>query len=252
MLAETRAIVSDVKAGRGTVGQRLTDDALSKRIAGAAAQTEQTMANLQSASERVRGTIESVTARDGAAQQILATLRETMTDAREVVADLSEGTEALKRNFLFRGFFQSRGFFDLDGLSREAYLDGALEGKDRTALKVWVDAAGLFTQAGDAPEQLSAGGRRRLDSAMMQLARYPSDSPLVIEGYADPADGGAAYVVSADRAGVVRDYVLTRYRRKATLTGIMPMGSLAPESPRGDGRWAGVALALFVPTNVLR
>jgi hypothetical protein len=56
---------------------------------------------------------------------------------------------------------------------------------------------------------------------------------------------------SIDRAQVVRDYLLTRFRRRTTLTGIMPMGSEAPGSPRGDGRWAGVALTMFVRNDVL-
>ena len=42
----------------------------------------------------------------------------------------ADGTEALKRNVLFRGFFRQRGFYDLDAISRDAYAAGALEGKD--------------------------------------------------------------------------------------------------------------------------
>ncbi|MBI3048519.1 MAG: hypothetical protein HYY76_09455 [Acidobacteria bacterium] len=54
-----------------------------------------------------------------------------------------------------------------------------------------------------------------------------------------------------DRAQVVRDYLLGRFRRQATITGIMPMSDVAPGSPRGDGRWSGVALALFVRNDAL-
>jgi hypothetical protein len=167
------------------------------------------------------------------------------------VADLAESTEALKRNFFLRGFFRDRGFFDIDALSRDAYVSGALEGNDRTALRVWVDAAGLFARAPDGSEQLTADGRRRLDSAMSDLARYPRDSALVIEGYAEVTDGGAAYVVSSERAAIVRDYLLTRFRRQASLTGVMPMGAVAVGSPRGNERWAGVALTMFVEKSAL-
>ena len=209
------------------------------------------MGNLQATTERVRATVDALTARDGTAQQLLVPLRDAVTDTREVMADLSEATEALKRNFLFRGFFRDRGFFDLDAISRDTYLAGALEGKDRTTLRVWVDAAGLFARAPDGSEQLTAEGRRRLDSTMADLARYPRESPLVIEGYADVTDGGAAYLVSTERAVIVRDYVLARFRRKATLTGVMPMGAVAAGSPRGDDRWSGVALSLVVRKSAL-
>lgn len=250
-LADARGVVADVKAGRGTVGQLLTDDGLYKRITGAATEVERTMGNMQAATNRVRETIDAVTARDGTAQQILTALRDTMADTREVMADMSEASEALKRNFLFRGFFRDRGFFDLDTVSRDMYQAGSLAGKDRTALKVWLDASMLFTTAPDGTEQLSADGRRRLDSAMAEFARYPRDSPLVVEGYAEATQGGEAYLTSTDRASLVRDYLLARFRRKATLTGVMPMGSLAAGSPRGDNRWAGVALALFVKNTAL-
>lgn len=250
-LADARGIVSDARKGRGTLGRLLTDDALYQRLTGTATEAERTMSNLQATTEGVRRTVDSMTAPDSAAQQILGTLRETVGDTREIMADISEATEALKHNFLFRGFFRDRGFFDLNAVSRDAYLAGALEGKDRTALKVWVDAAGLFVRAPDGSEQLTADGRHRLDSAMAGLARYPRDSALVIEGYAEATEGGAAYLVSTERAVIVRDYLLARFRWNATLTGIMPMGSLAAGSPRGDDRWAGVALSLFVRKTAL-
>jgi hypothetical protein len=250
-LADARVIVGEVRNGRGTIGRLLTDDALYQRITNTAAEAERTMTNLQATTERVRVTVDSMTARDGGAQQILVNLRDTAIDTREIVADLAESTEALKRNFFLRGFFRDRGFFDIDALSRDAYVSGALEGNDRTALRVWVDAAGLFARAPDGSEQLTADGRRRLDSAMSDLARYPRDSALVIEGYAEVTDGGAAYVVSSERAAIVRDYLLTRFRRQASLTGVMPMGAVAVGSPRGNERWAGVALTMFVEKSAL-
>jgi hypothetical protein len=74
---------------------------------------------------------------------------------------------------------------------------------------------------------------------------------LIVEGYADSTAGEAAYLISSDRALLVRDFVLSRFRRRVTLTGIMPMSERAIGSPRGD-RWSGVALALFVRTDALR
>jgi phospholipid/cholesterol/gamma-HCH transport system substrate-binding protein len=251
VLADARVIVNDVKAGQGTVGRLLTDDALYHRITGLAAEAEKTMANLQAVTDRARTTFEGVTARDSAAQQMIRSVQATLTEAQEVMSDLSEGTEALKRNILFRGFFRDRGFFDLDAITRDAYISGALEGDRRVALRVWIDAEGLFSRTADGIEQLTDAGRRRLDSAMADLTRYPRDSALVVEGYAQVSEGGAANLVSAERATLVRDYLLTRFRRRATLTGIMPMGGQAPGSPSGDERWSGVALALFVDASAL-
>jgi phospholipid/cholesterol/gamma-HCH transport system substrate-binding protein len=250
VIADTRGIVSDIRAGRGTIGQLLTDDSQYKRWVGIANEAEKTAANLRMATERARSLIEGVSAPESGAQQIVQTLRDTLTDTREVMSDLSEGTEALKRSFLFRGFFRDRGFYDLDAITRESYLAGALERSDRTALRIWVDAAGLFARATDGTEQLTEPGRRRLESAMADLVRYPRDSPLIVEGYADSTAGEAAYLISSDRAALVREYLLSRFRRRVTLTGIMPMSDRAVGSPRGD-RWSGVALALFVRKDAL-
>jgi hypothetical protein len=251
VLADARVIVSDIKDGQGTIGQLLTDDALYQRIAGLAGEAEKTMANLQAVTDRARTTFEGVTARDSTAQQMLRSVQGTLAEAQEVMSDLSEGTEALKRNILFRGFFRDRGFFDLDAITRDAYVAGALEGNNRVALRVWIDGAGLFTRDAEGLEQLTEAGRRRLDSSMTDLVRYPRDSALVVEGYARVTEGGAAHLISAERATLVRDYLLSRFRRRANLTGVMAMGSQAPGSPSGDDRWSGVALTLFVDATTL-
>jgi phospholipid/cholesterol/gamma-HCH transport system substrate-binding protein len=250
-VGEARMLVSDARNGRGTIGQLLTDPALYDRLAGLSREAELTVQNLRMTTERARSAVEGFASPSGTGQQITQTLRNTLAQVQEVASDLAEGTEALKRNFLFRGFFRQRGFFDLDTLSRDAYQSGALESDERTALRIWIDADVLFERSQDGLEQLTASGRRRLDSAMADLVRYPRDSPLVVEGYAGAGDGEAPYLVSDDRAQIVRDYLLARFRRQTTLTGVMAMSDQAPGSPSGDGQWSGIALALFVRNDVL-
>jgi phospholipid/cholesterol/gamma-HCH transport system substrate-binding protein len=250
-VADARTLVNDVRAGQGTIGQLLTDRTLYDRITGIGRETEQTVRNLRETTDSARASFESFAAPDGTAQQLALTMRNMLAEVQEVTSDLAEGTEALKRNFLFRGFFRDRGFFDLDAISREAYLGGVLEGDDRTAIRIWIAAGGLFTLGPDGIERLTDAGRRRVDSAMADLVRYPRDSPLVVEGYAESRDGDAAYLRSVDRAQAVRDYIVGRFRRQTTLTSIMPLADSAPESPSGDGRWSGAALAMFVSNAVL-
>src|SRR5262245_8053115 len=250
-LNEATALVSDVRAGHGTLGRLVADDSLYERIVAISDEVEQSMKNVREMTDRTRELVASLAAKDGSVQQITVLLRNALADVQESTADLAEGTEALKRNFLFRGFFRDRGFFDLDSVSRESYQAGALE-RDRTAVRIWIDADLLFDS--DAPsreERLTDDGRRRLDSAMADLVRYPRDSPLVVEGYADSSGGQPPYLRSVDRAQLVREYLLTRFRRQATLTDVMPMGETAVGSPSGDDRWSGVALALFVRNDVL-
>jgi phospholipid/cholesterol/gamma-HCH transport system substrate-binding protein len=250
-VADGQAIIHGVQQGQGTIGMLLTDRALYDRMANASQEVEQAMQNVRATTETARAAVSSFSAPDGAVQQVALTLRNSLAQVQEVTSDLAENTEALKRNFLFRGFFRQRGFFDLDSISREAYLSGVVAGKDRTPLRIWIDADGLFTRDADGTDRLTADGRRRLDSAMADLVRYPRDSPLVIEGYADSNDPQAPYLVSVDRAQTVHDYLIDRFRRRTTLTDIMPLSDVAAGSPRGDGHWSGVALTLFVRKDAL-
>ena len=80
------------------------------------------------------------------------------------MADLAENTEALKRNFFFRGFFNRRGYFDLDDVSVEEYRQGALETGDRRVLR---DLA-----VRRRPLRADANGRERLTEGGRHAARF--------------------------------------------------------------------------------
>jgi hypothetical protein len=60
----------------------------------------------------------------GPAQGLMADMRSTLTQAREATADLADNMEAMKRNFLLRGFFNRRGYYDLDSISPEDVPQG--------------------------------------------------------------------------------------------------------------------------------
>ena len=59
------------------------------------------------------------------------------------MSDLAENTEAIKRNWLFRGFFSDRGFYNLDELALDEYRE--LLARDRyTPLRIWLEGDLLF------------------------------------------------------------------------------------------------------------
>jgi phospholipid/cholesterol/gamma-HCH transport system substrate-binding protein len=251
VLADAGQVMDSVKAGRGTVGQLLTNDALYQRLTALGSETEQTMHNIRETTDRGRAMLEDFTKPNGPGQQMAQTMRDILAQTQKVVSDLAESTEALKHNFLFRGFFRNRGFYDLDAISRDAYAAGALERNRRSALRVWIAAEVLFAKDANGMERLTDVGKRRLDSVMGDFIRYPRDSPLVVEGYARPTEGDVAEVISADRASLVRDYIGDRFRRKSTLLDFIAMGDKATGSPSADNRWSGVALALYVRKEAL-
>ena len=164
------------------------------------------------------------------------------------MSDLAETTEALKRNFLFRGFFNRRGYFDLDDVTVEQYREGVLEAKDRRALRIWIGSPVLFERDANGEERLSDGGRARIDSAMSQFVKYPRTSPFVVEGYARGATTDVRFLLSRARARLVRDYIVGKFGLDPGLVATMPMGDRADGAPESE-TWDGVALAMFVPVG---
>jgi phospholipid/cholesterol/gamma-HCH transport system substrate-binding protein len=242
---DVTAIVANVRAGRGTIGKFLTDDAIFASVKSMAADAEKTMATVREASLEARSAIADLRGADGPVKGLTGDARQTLRAARDAMTDLAETTEALKRNFLFRGFFNRRGYFDLDDVSVAQYREGALQTGDRRALRIWLASSVLFEPDANGKERLSAGGMARLDSAMSQFVRYPPKSPFVVEGYAQGPTGDERYLISRARSQLVRDYVAAKFQLDVNYVATMAMGAEAQGSPSGD-QWDGIALAMFV------
>ena len=247
---DLKLIVSNVREGRGTVGKLLNDDALYASVRSIAADAEKAMGTVREATLEARNAIADLRGEKGPIRGLTGDVQQTMQSARDAMGDLAEATEALKRNFLFRGFFNRRGYFDLDDVTVAQYREGALQTKDRRVLRIWINAAMLFERDANGKETLSEGGRLRIDSAMSQFVRYPQNSPFVVEGYAGDGTGDERYLSSRHRAQLVRDYVVGKYKLDVNYVATMPMGAEAQGSPSGD-RWDGIALAMFVATAAL-
>jgi phospholipid/cholesterol/gamma-HCH transport system substrate-binding protein len=245
MADDLQVVVAGVRQGRGSIGKLVNDDAFYEHAKAIAAEAERAVANLREASENAKNAIAGFRGDQGPVRGVIGDLQTSLAAARETLTDLSASSEALKRNFFFRGFFNRRGFFDIDDLSVEDYRRGALETNNRRVLRVWVSAHVLFELDANGVERLTADGRARLDSAMAPFLGYSPDTPLVIEGYGDGPTRDVQFVLSRSRAQLVRDYVVSKFGLDAGYVGAMPLGPQAPESP-ANGRWDGVALAAFV------
>ncbi len=243
--ADVASIVSNVRQGRGSIGKLMNDDALYASVKSVAADAEKAMATVREASLEAKDAIADLRGEKGPVKGLTGDVQQTLQSARDAMANLAETTEALKRNFLFRGFFNRRGYFDLDDVTVAQYREGVLQTGDRRALRIWVGADLLFDADAKGTERLSAGGMARLDSAMSQYLRYMQKSPFVVEGYAEEPTGDERYLISRMRSQLVRDYLVSKFKLDPNYVATMPMGADAVGSPRGD-KWNGVALALFV------
>jgi phospholipid/cholesterol/gamma-HCH transport system substrate-binding protein len=247
---DTQQMIASVRAGEGTIGKLLNDDTLYVRAREIADETKSIMANVRQVSDEARGAISDFRSKDGPAQGLFAEMRVTLTHAREATADLADNMEAMKHNFLLRGFFNQRGYFDLNAISPAQYRGGVLENGKRKAMRIWLSSPVLFEQ-GPSGEVLTADGRARIDSAMTTYLRHVPSNPIVVEGYAQEGMVGDQYRVSRQRAGMVREYLIGRYGLMPQNTGFIGLGSEGQGSPSGN-KWDGVSLTLFLDTAALQ
>jgi phospholipid/cholesterol/gamma-HCH transport system substrate-binding protein len=239
------AIVGDVRAGRGTVGKLISDDQLYRQATAMASDVQQTVASLRSTTDNVREMVEDLRVQ-APGTGIADDIRRTVGQAEQAVGNLAETTEALKHNFLVRGFFTRRGFFDMGAIPEQQYREGQLELGGRTALRLWIAREHLFEEI-DGALRLTADGQARLDSAMSEVLKYPPSTPLMVEGYAPGATRETRYRRSREQASQVLGYIQSRYRRDTSVTASIPLGPDTVGEPPGDvDTWDGVALTMYV------
>jgi len=250
LAADTQQIVASIREGKGTIGKLINDDALYQQARKIAEETTAVMANVRDVSAEARRAISDFRSQDGPAQGLLGDVRVTVGEAREAIGDLADNMEALKRNFLVRGFFNKRGYFDLDAISPAEYRSGVLENGRRKAMRTWLSSRVLFEMLPDGTEILSPDGKARLDSAMASYLEYVPSNPIVVEGYSTGGILTEQFQQARHRAGTVREYLLGKYALAPQATGSLALGADAQGSP-DDGRWDGVAIALFLDRTEL-
>ena len=264
---DASAIIARVRAGEGTLGKLMNDDAIYNNIAGSSKQIEHVLENLRQTSadvkklvsrfkdgeipedfERTMKNVAESSARMkvlvsafqpglGGGEGMAGDLRATLGSAREAMSDLAENLEALKHGFFFRGFFKDRGFYDLGSLSPEEYQSKKFE-KSVTKERAWVQRNELFIVKADGFEELSEPGRKKLDAAMANFLRYTGDRAVIVEGYAVAGTLDEQFLHSRERAAKVREYLLKKFTLSPGYIGVMPMGSVT-------GYGDGVALVLL-------
>lgn len=248
-------IVADVRAGKGTIGKLVNDEALyeqardiTARVQTISADAEKAFANIRDLTEDAEATFAEFRSEEGPAPGFIADLRRTLDAAREAMSDMAENTESMKRSFLFRGLFLDRGFFDLNAITPQEYVEGALLDTHRV-LRTRIPAGELFDITENGEEVLSEQGKAKINSAMREILLYPPNSPLMVEGYADSGSLDERFLVARSRAFTVRDYIVRKFHRDPNYTGFLSMESvksqLDDDGGEEDNEPAGVVLSLF-------
>jgi phospholipid/cholesterol/gamma-HCH transport system substrate-binding protein len=245
--ADAAQISETVRKGQGTLGKLVNDDELYRKVTDVARQADEIATSARQVIEQARTTLAGFESKDGPVVGMTASIKQTMDDARKAMAGFAENMEALKHNFLVRGFFKERGYFNLAEISPAAYRKGALTRDGaRRFVRVWLKTTVLFEDAPDDPatERLTVDGKARLDSAIGNYLERLSDGVLMIEGYSQRGSGDDQFLRSREKASLVRDYLIDRFSLTPQTSGVMPLGRESTGSPAGE-EWDGVALAIF-------
>src|SRR5215475_9273418 len=133
--------------------------------------------NMETLTKETIDAIRSFQGSEGKTGGLMADVRQTLTSANETMANFADNSEALKRNFFFRGFFNRRGYFDLDAVTVREYRDGRFL-PDRQKVSEWLEAPDLFMSVTDGKEQLTPDGRKKLDVAMATFLKYSKNEPF--------------------------------------------------------------------------
>ena len=253
LASDAAQIAATIRSGKGTIGKLVNDDELHDRATAIATQAEDIATNARQVVEMAKLTLEGFQSKDGPVTGMTASVKQTMDDARAAMAGLADNMDALKHNFLLRGFFKNRGYFDLAQVSPADYRRGVLtKGSDRQVVRVWLRSDVLFEPSPERAEdeRLTIPGKVQIDLAIGPFLEQVASGIAVVEGFAQQGTRDQQYLRSRVRSSIVRDYLIAKFRLDPQATGAIPLSADSPGSP-ANTPWDGVALAVIVPKGTL-
>jgi phospholipid/cholesterol/gamma-HCH transport system substrate-binding protein len=268
-----REILAGVKAGRGPAGMLLRDESVASQMREAIKNANQATADLGHASHQVDTLVSDLAAQqmpqkfggivDNISDSVKqlhqmvaemgepdrqgvtagANIRESLMNANAASLNLADGTEALKHNFLVKGFFKTRGYYNLDRIPPEKYRQDAAFTSSAN-YRAWLSATDLFQSGPDGREELSAAGKALLDGALTDNGDSIFESPIVVEGYCSGRGPSDQLLLSRSRAILVRQYLQGHFQLDSSNLGLVALKS---SPPNGVGRttWDGICIVVL-------
>ncbi len=266
-------LVVGLKEGHGTAGMLLRDDVAANHVRAALENVEQATVHVNDAARQANAMMTDLTATkipqkagaildqftdsahqihqviadatkpDDQGMDAAANIRTSLTNANLATSNLADATEALKHNFLTRGFFKDRGYYSLADLSPDDYREDRTLAK-QTARRVWLEGSDLFQPGIDGDEQLSPKGVALLNTTFTNQADALAENPIVVEGYWNGTDPAARFRCSRQRALIVRQYLQTHFQIDQKNLGAVPMKN-APPTGQKKSTWDGICLVVL-------
>ena len=279
-VSNANELIAGIKEGRGAAGMLLRDEALADQVrqavtniqgatsdlksaaanAGALVselqskgfpqkvdetltEVHQTANNFNAASAQVRQVVADLTGPDEDGATAVATIRESLSNVSVAAVNMADETEALKHNFLLRGFFRKRGYYTLTALSPDTYRKDPIFAAQNTD-RAWLPADQLFHPDSHSVEELTSQGRSALSTTFANYGQRIFQGPVVVEGYSDSEIVSDRLAVSRTRALLVRNYLQSHFHLDTGRLGAVALENRTPDRSAHTS-WNGVAIVLL-------
>ncbi len=169
-------------------------------------------------------------------EQTTGAMRDTMVHAQAGVTDFQENMEALKHNFLLRGFFKSRGYEDSSELAKNE-IERLPEGTP--AKQFTYSAKQLF----DKQDSAKLKNQKSLNAGGEFLANNPFGFAVVVASTGMEGDTQKDLVLTEARAMVVREYLVENFGFDDSQLKTLGMGKQAPTN--SDAAWGTLQILIY-------
>src|ERR1700691_1081217 len=169
-------------------------------------------------------------------------MRDTVVHAQAGVADFQENMEALKQNFLLRGYFKKRGYEDSTDLAK----DEITTLPEASPLKTFTyEPKGLFDQIDTAKLK----NQNSLNDAGKFLAGNEFGVAVIVVYSGMTGDAQKDLVLTQARAAVVRAYLVGNFGFDDTQLKTLGMGKKTGAS--ADSGWGEIQIIVYPAGTVL-
>jgi phospholipid/cholesterol/gamma-HCH transport system substrate-binding protein len=245
-VTNVQGATSDLKSAAANAGALVSEfqsKGFPQKVDDTLKEVKATASNFNAASIQVRQAVTDLTGPDEGGATAAATIRESLSNVNVAAANMADETEALKHNFLVRGFFRKRGYYSLTVLSPDLYRKDPLFAAQNTD-RAWLPADQLFHPDSRGLEELTSHGRSALSAALAKYGQKIFQSPIMVEGYSDCEVVSDRLAVSRARAILVRNYLQSHFQLDSGKLGAVALEDRPPDGSAHPS-WNGVVIAVL-------
>src|SRR5579863_5461357 len=169
-------------------------------------------------------------------EQTSGAMRDTMAQAQAGVTDFQENMEAMKHNFLLRGYFKSRGYEDSAELAKNE-IERLPQG---TATKEFTYSA---KQLFDKQDSAKLKNQKSLNAGGEYLANNQFGVAVVVASAGMQGDARKDLVLTEARAMVVRQYLVENFGFDDSQLRTLGMGKQTEVN--SDAGWGSVQIFIY-------